>query len=152
MISLKQALRLQGLYYLVTGLWPLIHLASFEAVTGPKTDDWLVKMVGLLAAAIGAALLTAARQSSRGSSEILVLAVGSAGAFAAVAGVDGFQRHHAVAVGRDGHRAIVADRRSCSLGNRPRNNGRGQENCVGGCFKQHIYTLLSLEFRMPYTK
>jgi hypothetical protein len=83
-ISLKQALRLQGLYYLVTGLWPLIHLASFEAVTGPKTDDWLVKMVGLLAAAIGAALLTAARQSSRGSSEILVLAVGSAGAFAAV--------------------------------------------------------------------
>jgi energy-converting hydrogenase Eha subunit E len=83
-MSLKQTLRLQGLYYLVTGLWPLIHLASFEAVTGPKTDDWLVKMVGLLAAVIGAALLTVARQSSRGTSEILVLAVGSAAAFAAV--------------------------------------------------------------------
>jgi hypothetical protein len=83
-MSLKHALRLQGLYYLVTGLWPLIHLASFEAITGPKTDDWLVKMVGLLAAVIGAALLMAARPPSRGAPEILVLAVGSAAAFAAV--------------------------------------------------------------------
>ena len=46
MISLVHVLRVQGSYYLVTGLWPLVHLASFEAITGPKVDaggaagDW----------------------------------------------------------------------------------------------------------------
>lgn len=54
--------RAWGTYYVVTGLWPLIHLTSFEAVTGPKTDDWLVHMVGLLAASIGLALLHASYQ------------------------------------------------------------------------------------------
>jgi hypothetical protein len=43
----------QGMYYVLTGLWPILHLESFMAVTGPKTDTWLVKMVGLLAASIG---------------------------------------------------------------------------------------------------
>ncbi|MGQ0534782.1 MAG: hypothetical protein ACT4PT_01775 [Methanobacteriota archaeon] len=32
----------QTAYYLAMGGWPLVHRASFEAVTGPKTDDWLV--------------------------------------------------------------------------------------------------------------
>jgi hypothetical protein len=50
----------QAAYYLITGLWPLVSLRTFEMVTGPKTDDWLVRMVGLLAAAIGAALLSGA--------------------------------------------------------------------------------------------
>jgi hypothetical protein len=54
MVSQRSVLRAQGGYYLVTGLWPLVHLASFEAITGPKVDDWLVRMVGLLAAVIGA--------------------------------------------------------------------------------------------------
>jgi hypothetical protein len=41
--------RLQGAANLVGGLWPLLHLKSFEAVFGPKTDRWLVKTVsGLL--------------------------------------------------------------------------------------------------------
>ena len=34
----------QGALYVVTGVWPLLHMASFEAVTGPKTDDWLVRL------------------------------------------------------------------------------------------------------------
>src|SRR5688572_19517911 len=46
----------QSIYYMITGIWPLIHLPSFVAVTGPKEDYWLVKMVGLLAASIGIAL------------------------------------------------------------------------------------------------
>jgi energy-converting hydrogenase Eha subunit E len=83
MISRPLVLGTQGAYYLLTGLWPLVHMASFEAVTGPKTDDWLVRMVGLLAATIGAALVTAARQW-RGTLETIVLAVGSAMAFTAV--------------------------------------------------------------------
>lgn len=47
----------QGGYYAVSGLWPLFHMRSFTAVTGPKTDLWLVQSFGLLVAAVGAALL-----------------------------------------------------------------------------------------------
>lgn len=74
----------QGAYYLVTGLWPLLHLPSFEAVTGPKTDDWLVRMVGCLAAVIGAALAVAALRPRGNASETTLLAGGSAGAFALI--------------------------------------------------------------------
>ena len=79
----SRTLTAQGGYYLITGLWPLIHLPSFEAVTGPKVDDWLVRMVGLLAATIGTTLLVAALRR-REELAIVVLAVGSALAFAGV--------------------------------------------------------------------
>ncbi|HVL53811.1 MAG TPA: hypothetical protein VM344_06075 [Vitreimonas sp.] len=46
----------QGMYYLVSGLWPLVSMRTFERVTGPKTDHWLVRTVGLLAATIGGVL------------------------------------------------------------------------------------------------
>ncbi len=38
----------QSSYYLITALWPLIHIGSFMFVTGYKTDIWLVKTVGAL--------------------------------------------------------------------------------------------------------
>lgn len=76
----RHVLRAQGSYFVVTGLWPIIHMASFEAVTGPKVDDWLVKMVGLLAAVIGGTLYLAA-QRARQTPEILGLAISSAIAF-----------------------------------------------------------------------
>lgn len=47
----------QGCFYLVSGLWPVVHLRSFMAVTGPKTDYWLVQSFGVLVAAIGAVFL-----------------------------------------------------------------------------------------------
>lgn len=47
----------QGIYYLVTGVWPMLHMESFVAVTGPKTDLWLVRMVALLSVSIGATIL-----------------------------------------------------------------------------------------------
>lgn len=50
---------IQGIYYLLAGLWPVLNIHSFLMVTGPKQDLWLVKTVGLLAGAIGAALVTA---------------------------------------------------------------------------------------------
>lgn len=50
----------QGLFYLITGLWPVVHLKSFMAVTGPKTDLWLVEAFGLLIAAFGLVLVYAA--------------------------------------------------------------------------------------------
>lgn len=67
----------QGAFYVLTGLWALVDIESFEAVTGPKTDDWLVKTVGVLVTVIGAVLLLAARRR-RISPEIALLAAGSA--------------------------------------------------------------------------
>ena len=73
---------LQGVYFLLTGVWPLVSMRTFEAVTGPKVDRWLVKTVGLLVAVIGASLVLDRRRPSRGTT---ALAVGSA---AARGGVD----------------------------------------------------------------
>lgn len=52
----------QGAFWLLTGMWPLVHYRSFEAVTGPKKDDWLVKTVGGLIAVVGGTLLVSARR------------------------------------------------------------------------------------------
>ena len=76
-------LRTQGFYYVLTGLWPVIHMPSFEAMTGPKVDDWLVKMVGLLAAVIGGTLSLASQRANH-SLEIFWLAVSSALAFTGI--------------------------------------------------------------------
>jgi len=57
---------LQGVYYLLTGVWPLVSIGSFQRVTGPKTDLWLVRTVGVLVAVIGATLVvSAARRAPR---------------------------------------------------------------------------------------
>jgi hypothetical protein len=80
----RRLLMLQAGYYGITGIWPLMHLRSFEAVTGPKTDDWLVHMVGLLAAAIGLVLGVSVRRGSVPTPEITLLAMSSALAFAAI--------------------------------------------------------------------
>ena len=64
--TLPQALPLgQGLFYLTSGIWPLIDMPSFEAVTGRKTDKWLVKTVGLLVAVSGSALIVLRKKSSQ---------------------------------------------------------------------------------------
>ena len=55
--------RLQGIYYLLTGLFPFVHFGAFEALTGRKRDRWLVRTVGLLAAVIGLTLVRRPSQS-----------------------------------------------------------------------------------------
>ncbi|MBV8150312.1 MAG: hypothetical protein JOY59_02045 [Candidatus Eremiobacteraeota bacterium] len=82
----RTALAAQAAYYLVTGVWPLISMHSFEAVTGPKTDRWLVKMVGHLAATIGATLAIGA-QKEEPDAQTLFLAVVSAFCFGSVGAV-----------------------------------------------------------------
>jgi hypothetical protein len=82
-MRLNHVLRAQGIYYVLSGLWPVFHMPSFEAITGPKIDDWLVKMVGLLAAVIGGTLALASRREQH-SLEVLWLAVASALAFAVI--------------------------------------------------------------------
>jgi hypothetical protein len=74
----------QSVYYLVTGLWPLVHLPSFEAIAGPKTDDWLVHMVGLLVIVIGATLAVAVIRDRVRTTEVVLIAAGSAMAFASI--------------------------------------------------------------------
>lgn len=69
----------QGLYFLATGLWPLFNIRTFQAVTGPKTDLWLVKTVGVLITVIGGVLVTASVRQ-RVDFETVLLAVASAGA------------------------------------------------------------------------
>jgi hypothetical protein len=81
-------LLVQGLYFGVLGIWPILDIHSFQAVTGPKTDHlptgdendhWLVITVGALITVIGTSLLTA-WWAKRWSLEIAVL-----GAFSALA-------------------------------------------------------------------
>lgn len=46
-----------GGYYVVTGVWPLLSIVTFQMFTGVKKETWLVKMVGLLALSIGITLI-----------------------------------------------------------------------------------------------
>lgn len=73
---------LHGVFYFVTGVWPLLSIDSFQRVTGPKRDLWLVQTVGLVIAVIGSTLALAGLRDAP-SVEVLVLAVGSATALAA---------------------------------------------------------------------
>lgn len=73
----------QGVFYVATGIWPLVSMATFERITGPKVDRWLVKTVGVLVAVIGSVLVFAGAQR-RLTSDVPLLAAGSAGALAGV--------------------------------------------------------------------
>jgi hypothetical protein len=73
----------QGAYFTATGLWPLLHMRSFLAVTGPKTDLWLVKTVGALIAVAGGTIAVAALRD-RVTPEVRMLAGGTAAALGAV--------------------------------------------------------------------
>jgi uncharacterized membrane protein len=81
--GLASVAQLQGGFWLTTGLWPIVHLRSFERVTGPKPEGWLVKTVGALIAVIGGTLLVAGRRR-RLTPELQALGALSAGALAAV--------------------------------------------------------------------
>lgn len=76
----------QGAFYVVTGLWPLVHMPSFEAVTGPKTDKWLVRTVGGLLSVVGGALWMAGKRGHV-SREMRLVAAGSAAVLTAIDGV-----------------------------------------------------------------
>jgi hypothetical protein len=74
---LHWAALIQSAYYILTGLWALLHIPSFIWVTGPKYDVWLVKTVGVLVLVIGCTLLIA-RIRRRYPLETVVLAIGTA--------------------------------------------------------------------------
>jgi uncharacterized membrane protein len=65
---------IQGMYFSITGIWPLLAYRSFEKVTGPKRDDWLVKTVGVMITCIGTTLaLSAARNTQNKETRFLAL-------------------------------------------------------------------------------
>jgi hypothetical protein len=78
----------QGIYYFVSGVWPIVDIRSFKMVTGEKTDNmptgldadhWLVMAVSLLITAIALTLLVAAWRRTQ-MIEIAVMAIsGSVG-------------------------------------------------------------------------
>ena len=73
----------QGGFSLATGIWPLVGIGSFQRVTGPKVDTWLVKTAGVLIAAVGATLVSAAR-ARRVTPEMPLLAAGCAAGLTAI--------------------------------------------------------------------
>ncbi|MCK9487011.1 MAG: hypothetical protein M0R73_10010 [Dehalococcoidia bacterium] len=75
--TLRLVLAAHAGYYAVGGLWPLLHYRSFEAVTGPKRDAWLVKTVAAMILAVMATLLQALRRPEP-PPEARLLAIGSA--------------------------------------------------------------------------
>ncbi len=64
----------QGIYYVLTGIWAMVAMDSFTAVTGPKTDLWLVRTVGLLIIAAGIVLLATGLRA-KAVFEVALLAV-----------------------------------------------------------------------------
>ena len=68
---------MQGVYLFVSGIWPIISMSTFLRVTGPKTDLWLVKTVGIILAVIGAVLIYA-QVNAEINTSIIILAIGSA--------------------------------------------------------------------------
>lgn len=79
----RTALTVQGGYYVVTGVAPFVSRRAFEAVTGPKSEWWLVQTVGAIVTAVGAVLLSGAR-SGRITPELRGLAAGCAASLAAI--------------------------------------------------------------------
>src|SRR4051794_37032137 len=73
----------QAVFYIATGIWSIVDDRSFQKVTGPKFDVWLVKTVGVLVTVIGAVLLLGSRRDDD-RPETTVLAAGSALGLAAI--------------------------------------------------------------------
>lgn len=69
--------RAHGVFNVVGGLWPLLHMSSFERVFGPKTDKWLVRTVAGLLASNGLVQLRA-EPSAVGMAQARRIGVGTA--------------------------------------------------------------------------
>ncbi|WP_293901012.1 hypothetical protein [Sporocytophaga sp.] len=68
---------MQGGYFFITGVWPLVHIYSFMVVSGPKTDIWLVRTVGILITSISLGLQASAIMK-KAEVPIMIIAFGSA--------------------------------------------------------------------------
>jgi len=85
---------MQGLYYFLAGIWPIVSIRTFKTVTGEqgKTDNlitgldadhWLIMTVAVLVVAISLALLVGAWRKTQ-TIELAVLAIGAAAGLTAI--------------------------------------------------------------------
>lgn len=72
-----------GVYLAAFGLWPILHMPTFELATGPKPEAWLAKGVGACMANIGA-VLAAAGARGKVAREVRMLGITTALSFAAM--------------------------------------------------------------------
>ncbi|HEX2935014.1 MAG TPA: hypothetical protein VHO72_06640 [Bacteroidales bacterium] len=73
---IKHVATVQGIYYFVTGAWALFHARSFMYITGPKTDIWLLRLVGILTIAISLLLFVTAKKRKLSLESIVVILFG----------------------------------------------------------------------------
>lgn len=71
----KTVLLIQGLFYFISALWPLVHIRSFEKVTGPKTDHWLVYTVAVMILSSALVFLSAATGPFMVGKEVIILSL-----------------------------------------------------------------------------
>ena len=81
-MTMRTLARAQGSFNVVNGLWPLLHMRSFEAVLGPKVDHWLVNTVAGLLVTNGIVQLRAATSGDLRTARLI--GVGTAGTLAAI--------------------------------------------------------------------
>lgn len=82
-MSKRRLAALHVAYYVVGGLWPLVSMRTFLAVTGQKRELWLVRNLAWLMILIGAVLAVAARRGNT-RAEISMLGAGSGAVFGAI--------------------------------------------------------------------
>jgi len=76
-VSQPALAKAHGSFNVVSGVWPLVSMRTFEQVTGPKLDGWLVRTVAGLLISVGMAQL-AAGNSADGLKVARVLGQGTA--------------------------------------------------------------------------
>lgn len=79
----RLAIMAQGLYYILTGLWPLAHFASFSRAVALPVNPFQAQAFGAVLVVIGAHFMEAGRRAPPGSSATL-LGIAVAGAIAVV--------------------------------------------------------------------
>jgi hypothetical protein len=82
MVTSSDIARFQGSFNVISGLWPLVHMRSFEAVSGPKTDKWLVRTVSGMLITVGLEQLRGSSQE--GTATAKRLGIGTAATLAAI--------------------------------------------------------------------
>jgi hypothetical protein len=91
----QRLLCVQGGYYFVTGVWPLVSIRTFimvtgeqgktdHIITGQRMDHWLIMTAGVLITSISLALLTAAWRRTH----VIELAVLAMAAAVGLTGID----------------------------------------------------------------